>query len=414
MSTSILTAEHIENRKPVQLENVTAASPTVRASKAAAGTQVWFNTRGFQTLADRDGLMLRLPSFSYTGALLHPENVATLIAGLPSGLLAAILVQKEEDLAPALLAAGARAPITIVSSDARVLGLAAERGLETALYQYVDDGASLHRAIHLGKGYAFLMICFRDPTNIPLELVIASLQSTRTVLIKEIQNPDDVDDAVVSLGVMEVGADGVMYSPQKHELLEAFGRKLHASRSEQLGLEPATVTRSEPIGMGYRSCIDLATLFDPKEGMIVGSTSQGGILCCPEVYFLPYMETRPFRVNAGGVHSYVYNAEGRTNYMSELSAGSSVLIVGMDGKTRKAPVGRMKTELRPLRLIEARFAGGETINVILQDDWHVRVFSTEGLPLNITELKAGSVVMAHKARPGRHVGIKIDENIIET
>ena len=47
--------------------------------------------------------------------------------------------------------------------------------------------------------------------------------------------------------------------------------------------------------------------------MLIGSTSQGGILACPEVFFLPYMELRPFRVNAGGVHSYVYAMNDRTN-----------------------------------------------------------------------------------------------------
>jgi 3-dehydroquinate synthase II/3-amino-4-hydroxybenzoic acid synthase len=50
----------------------------------------------------------------------------------------------------------------------------------------------------------------------------------------------------------------------------------------------------------------------------------------------------------------------------------------------------------------------------MQDDWHVRVFSHEALPLNITELKPGDKVLGHCAEPGRHVGIKVDEHIIET
>src|SRR5262249_31200254 len=153
----------------------------------------------------------------------------------------------------------------------------------------------------------------------------------------------------------------------------------------------------------YRSCIDLATLFSPTEGMLVGSTSQGGILCCPEVFFLPYMELRPFRVNAGAVHSYVYNQGDRTDYMTELRAGSPVMIVDLHGKARKACVGRMKTEIRPLRLIEVEFAGGERVNVLMQDDWHVRIFSEQGTPLNITELKPGDRVLGHVAKPGRHV-----------
>jgi 3-dehydroquinate synthase II/3-amino-4-hydroxybenzoic acid synthase len=113
------------------------------------------------------------------------------------------------------------------------------------------------------------------------------------------------------------------------------------------------------------------------------------------------------------VHSYVYNVGDRTDYMTELRAGSPVMVVGTDGKVRKACVGRMKTEVRPLRLIEVEFSGGERVNVLMQDDWHVRVFSEEGKPFNITELKPGSRVLGHVAKPGRHVGIRVDENIVE-
>jgi len=119
-------------------------------------------------------------------------------------------------------------------------------------------------------------------------------------------------------------------------------------------------------------------------------------------------------VNAGAVHSYVYNFGNRTDYMSELRAGSPVMLVDRNGNTRRSSVGRMKTEVRPLRLIEVEFASGEHINSIMQDDWHVRIFSDDAKPLNITALKPGDKVLGHLAKPGRHVGIKVDEHIIET
>ena len=89
------------------------------------------------------------------------------------------------------------------------------------------------------------------------------------------------------------------------------------------------------------------------------------------------------------------------------------MISDLKGKVRRACVGRMKTEVRPLRLIEAEFSEGQRVNVLMQDDWHVRIFSEEGLPLNITELKPGSKILGHLANPGRHVGIKVDEHIVE-
>jgi 3-dehydroquinate synthase II/3-amino-4-hydroxybenzoic acid synthase len=205
-----------------------------------------------------------------------------------------------------------------------------------------------------------------------------------------------------------------MFSPRSHGVLSEFVARLSRLERPAVELSVATVVRTTPIGMGVRSCIDTTTIFSPTEGILVGSTSQGAILCCPEVFFLPYMELRPFRVNAGAVHSYVYNFNNRTDYMSELKAGSHVMVVDRAGITRRASVGRMKTEVRPLRLIEAEFQGGERVNVIMQDDWHVRIFSADAKPLNITELRPGDKVLGHLAGPGRHVGIKVDEHIIET
>jgi len=347
----------------------------------------------------------------YTGVMMGAHQIDELGSQLAPRLTQVVQVEALdlfEEVAGRL-----REGAVVASANEAVLMAARAKGLKTCLRYYVDDGESLKTSIERGFAYDIVMIRFRDPTNIPLELVIASLQATRTELIKEIQDPQDVDDAVVSLGVMEVGADGVMFSPGDQDTLDAFGKRLAARDTESVAVQVGTVLRSEPVGMGYRSCLDLATIFEPDEGMVVGSTSQGGVLCCPEVFFLPYMELRPFRVNAGAVHSYVYNFDDKTDYMTELRAGAPVMVVGTDGRVRRAAVGRVKTEVRPLRLIEVQFDGGERVNVLMQDDWHVRVFSHESKPLNITELKPGDKVLGYVASPGRHVGIKVDERIVE-
>jgi 3-dehydroquinate synthase II/3-amino-4-hydroxybenzoic acid synthase len=380
---------------------------------------LWYDTRALDGAPDAGAILAKLTDIRYTGIVLYRQNFESIAPRIPARMQIVLHADDEQDLVEIqhtdafAIANGARA-VVVASGEHEVLAAARNRGLPTCYRAYVDDGESLHGSIRGGAGHAYLMVRFRDPTNIPLELVIASLQASHTVLIKEIGDPNDVDDAIVTLGVMEVGADGVMYSPRSFALLAELTSRLEAREVTRVDIQEATVLRSEPVGMGYRSCIDVATLFDPKEGMIVGSTSQGGILCCPEVYFLPYMELRPFRVNAGAVHSYVYNVGNRTDYMSELRAGSSIMIADHTGKVRRAPVGRMKTEVRPLRLIEAQFASGEKVNVVMQDDWHVRIFSADAKPLNITALKAGDKILAHLAKPGRHVGISVDEHIIET
>ncbi|WNG28941.1 3-dehydroquinate synthase [Cystobacter fuscus] len=402
---------NMQKRERIRLERVEGDRNRV---EEAGSLIVWFDTAGLATPTDCEGMLGRVVNQAYTGVVLYPENVAALAPALPARVIKVLHTPRLEDLERLKTLPQGGQSFVVASPEVQVLQKAAELGFNTCYRAYVDDGASLHASIQEGVHHAYLMVRFRDPTNIPLELVIASLQATRTVLIKEINTPTDVDDAIVTLGVMEVGADGVMFSPRSHGALSEFVSRLGRLDRAATKVEVASVVRSVPIGMGYRSCIDTTTLFSPTEGMLVGSTSQGGILCCPEVFFLPYMELRPFRVNAGAVHSYVYNYSNRTDYMSELRAGASIMLVDHTGKTRRSSVGRMKTEVRPLRLIEVEFASGERINAIMQDDWHVRIFSDEAKPLNITALKPGDKVLGHLAQPGRHVGIKVDEHIIET
>jgi 3-amino-4-hydroxybenzoic acid synthase len=364
-------------------------------------------------------LLERVIAAEYSALVVYPSNAERLVAGLPGPMLRVLHVTDEKEYAEVtereLIPHGDERRSWVVSSaDGDVLSRASRDGVATCLRMSAHNQESLLIAIGQGRAHRYLAMRFPDPTNIPLELVIASLQGSHTVVIKEITDADDAEDAVVALGVMEVGSDGVLFSPVRAEALEYFTTALQEVAEPRVEISVATIIKTSPIGMGHRSCIDLATLFEPTEGMLIGSTSQGGILCCPEVFFLPYMELRPFRVNAGAVHSYVYASDNRTNYLSELKAGSPAMIVGIDGKTREVPVGRIKTEIRPLRLIEAEFEGGEKINTIMQDDWHVRVFSADGKPLNITELKAGDKVLAHLASPGRHVGIPVDETIEES
>lgn len=382
---------------------------------------IWFDARDG---ADGPGTALTERVFRgglFTGIVLPAGAAQRWRDAVPPRFDVVLAAGDGDDLAAVLACAeefagrqdGGNGRVAIAAADQAVLARVRAEGVQSCLLAHVDDRDSLHEAIQRGVAHDHLLVSFRDPTNIPLELVIATLQATSTVLVKSIA-PGDVDDAVVTLGVMEVGADGVLFTPRDQGEYDALAKRLTGRRAEQtLAIEPAVVVRSEPVGMGHRSCLDLATLFEETEGMLVGSTSQGGVLCCAEVFHLPYMELRPFRVNAGAVHSYVYNAEDRTDYMSELAAGSEVLVVDVTGRTRRAAVGRVKTEVRPLRLIEVEFDGGERVNVLMQDDWHVRIFSADGKPLNITALRPGDRVLGHRADPGRHVGISVDEFIVE-
>ncbi|HFD8630264.1 TPA: 3-dehydroquinate synthase II [Pseudomonas aeruginosa] len=420
VSQDFETPETIFRRSSVRLANIRKAGESKRTANDSQ--LVWFDSAQLASNRPDDGIFVRVINSLYTGIVLYMDNLAELLPAVPARMHVVLRLRNAAELkafreGPKFEAfkKGATARNRSVAlSDAEALAELGQDGLLTCFTSYVDDRDSLLGAIDQGLRFNYLWILFRDPTNIPLELVIASLQPTSTVLMKEIKASSDVDDAIVSYGVMEYGAEGVIFSPRDHGVMSEFLARMSQAQSyANLNIQVGTVIDSRPVGMGYRACIDAATLFEPDEGMLVGSTSQGGVLCCPEVYFLPYMELRPFRVNAGAVHSYVFNTDNRTDYMSELKAGSPIMIVNSKGRVRRAAVGRMKIEQRPLRLIEVEFSGKERVNVLMQDDWHVRIFSDAAKPLNISELKPGDKVLGYVTEPGRHVGIKINESIIE-
>ncbi|MDP4158963.1 MAG: 3-dehydroquinate synthase II, partial [Bacillota bacterium] len=259
------------------------------------------------------------------------------------------------------------------------------------------------------KDYDYILVDFDLPTNIPLELIIARLQNSKTIILKSVTTLSELE---VAFGVMEQGSDGVAFSGTDiHEIIEV-SNYLQKQESYKIELKPLVVSEVRHIGMGMRSCIDTTGLMTQDEGMLIGSTSQGGIFVCSETHFLPYMNLRPFRVNAGAIHSYVWMPNNAAEYLTDLSAGSQVLCVNTKGEVRTLTVGRIKTEMRPLLLIRGQ-AGGKEINVIVQDDWHIRIMGADGLPKNATLIQPGDELFAYVSEPGRHVGIKVNETILE-
>ena len=296
----------------------------------------------------------------------------------------------------------------LLVTDLEQVARARELGCEAALRARIEDGDSMRACQQLAGEVDYLLIAFSAATNIPLELLIAESEKRGTRIVKEV---DDAEDAWVTLGVLERGPQGVALADPGD--LRRLAEHLDRKQQRELTVTAGRVTAVRSVGMGYRACVDTVSLMEPDEGMVVGSTSGGGIVVCAEVHYLPYMNLRPFRVNAGAVHSYVWG-DGVAEYLTDLGPGSTVLVTDTEGTARPVVVGRVKTEVRPLRLLEVEAEGHDAaINVFLQDDWHVRVFDAAGKPRNLTEVRVGDELLTHTARPGRHVGIPVTESIVE-
>jgi 3-amino-4-hydroxybenzoic acid synthase len=297
----------------------------------------------------------------------------------------------------------------LLSPDIGLLQKLKDDGYTVAFYKQIDNEIDMDQAWKLGKSVDFIIVNFKDETNIPLELLIARLQGSNTIILKQVRT---VQETEIAYGVMEVGSEGVVLCTSDLNEIKAMDNFIGKIGKGKVSLLKAKVIDVQHIGMGFRACIDTTDIMTKHEGMIIGSTSTGGLLVSSETHFLPYMELRPFRVNAGAVHSYVWGMNDMTAYLTELKAGSKVMCVDTSGNTREICVGRVKTEYRPLLKIEA-MAGDIRINAIVQDDWHIRIFGADGTPRNASTIKIGEELLAYICEGGRHVGIKINEKIEE-
>jgi len=280
-------------------------------------------------------------------------------------------------------------------------------GTTTPVAGFIDvrDDRTLQLSCSGAMALPYTVIHFADPTKIPLEIVLAAAESAEGKLVTVV---DGLEEAAIVFDVLERGSDGILFTPRSADEVFALARLLEAT-TPQLELSTLTVESIRHVGLGDRVCVDTCSHFEEDEGILVGSYSSGFVLCCSETHPLPYMPTRPFRVNAGALHSYTLGPGNRTNYLSEVGSGSALLAVGADGRTRRVVVGRAKLESRPLLEIRTHAEDGRLVSLTVQDDWHVRVLGPGGKVLNVTELEAGDELLGYLATDKRHVGLPIGE-----
>ncbi|MBM7602183.1 3-dehydroquinate synthase II/3-amino-4-hydroxybenzoic acid synthase [Metabacillus crassostreae] len=297
----------------------------------------------------------------------------------------------------------------VFSDNKALLEEAKKRNYKTCIFYSVDDREMLERCSREASEYDFAAVDFDLPTNIPLELIIARLEESNTVLLRAVNTAIDTE---IAYGTLEKGSDGVLFATTDIDEVKRLTAFMSKQALPSLELHPMVVTEVVHAGMGVRACIDTTGIMNQDEGMIIGSTSGGGVFVCSETHYLPYMNLRPFRVNAGAVHSYVWQPDDAAEYLSDLKAGDKVLCVNTKGETRVLTVGRIKTEVRPMLLIKGK-VGESELNVIVQDDWHIRIMSADGKPRNASTIQPGDELLSYICEPGRHVGVKVSETIIE-
>ncbi len=238
---------------------------------------------------------------------------------------------------------------------------------------------------------------------IPLENLVSKAESVYvSCSVKEIPT---------MLSVLEKGVKGVVIKPKnRQEIIDAVAT--FSLSGDKVDLIEAEITNVKTLGSGERSCVDTCNIMGLGEGMLVGNSPKMLFLVQSESMEVEYCATRPFRVNAGAVHSYVLMPEEKTKYLLELNSGDEALCVNYKGEVKNVIIGRNKVENRPLVLIEAK-VGNQSGAVILQNAETIRVVTLDGKSISVSNLKNGDKVLAKVGEAGRHFGQAIKEKILE-
>nr|WP_321255857.1 3-dehydroquinate synthase II family protein [uncultured Pseudodesulfovibrio sp.] len=243
---------------------------------------------------------------------------------------------------------------------------------------------------------------------IPVENILAQVDT----LALECES---LDRAVLAAGILERGCDTVVVLPEGAADLKQIVSELKLSQGT-MDLQTAEITEIESTGLGHRVCVDTISVLKKGQGMLIGNSSAFSFLVHAETESNPYVAARPFRINAGAVHAYAQMPGDKTTYLDELGAGDDVLIVGANGDTSIATVGRVKVEVRPMLLIKAAIKTKEATTegqIFLQNAETIRVVSDKGEPVSVVTLKVGDKIMVKTDEAGRHFGMRIKEEIKE-
>ncbi|NYT05782.1 MAG: 3-dehydroquinate synthase II [Methanomicrobiales archaeon] len=320
---------------------------------------------------------------------LRPWNKACATTAIESGADAVIA----DD--PAAVRELGRVPVVAADGDL-VFG-------KDVFFVDIDGTAGQEEAAERAR-QGLVVVTTHDWSVIPLENLVAASD-------RIIARVASAAEAEVALGVLERGVAGVCLAtgdPAEIRRVAALVRRM----TEPVPLTVLEVTRIVPAGMGDRVCVDTCSLLADGQGMLVGNTSGGFLLVHAETLQNPYVDPRPFRVNAGAVHAYLLMPNGKTAYLADLKAGDTVLVVDTGGQTTEAVVGRVKIERRPLLLVEAS-AGGIAVGLVLQNAETIRLVREDGTAVSVVDLAVGDRLLGHATGAGRHFGMAVKETIVE-
>tara|TARA_B100001540_G_scaffold55000_2_gene49873 strand:+ start:1518 stop:2495 length:978 start_codon:yes stop_codon:yes gene_type:complete len=279
-----------------------------------------------------------------------------------------------------------------------------------------SSGQSVARA--MAGSVEWILLEFGEWKMIPIENIIAACDGGPTKVAARISSAEQVLGAAFAL---QVGVDALLVDEKtlptaliaKSQRGEKTLESVSENTTQEMILSKLEVIEVREGGVGDRVCVDLTSMLELGEGMIVGSSSNSMILVHGETVESEFVPIRPFRVNAGAAHSYIMMADGTTSYLSELKMGDEVMVANSDGISRSCTVGRVKIEKRPFILFRWKNENDNEAGVLLQQAETVRLISESRELVSITELVPGTLLLGWTGGAGRHVGQTISAEVEE-
>lgn len=307
----------------------------------------------------------------------------------------------------------------VLGSDLRIDGDALYiNGKQVGRRVDVSNSTGQAQARAMAGSVEWILLDLGEWKMIPIENIIAACDGGPTKVAARISSAEQVLGAAFAL---EIGVDALLVDEntlstaliaksQRGEVATETSDEISTNEIELSNLEVIEVREG---GVGDRVCVDLTSMLEQEEGMIVGSSSKSMVLVHGETVESEFVPTRPFRVNAGAANSYIMMADGTTSYLSELKMGDEVLVVNSNGDSRNCVVGRVKIEKRPFILFRWKNENYNEAGVLLQQAETVRLISESRGLVSVTELVPGMKLLGWNGGAGRHVGQTISAEVDE-
>jgi 3-dehydroquinate synthase II len=274
------------------------------------------------------------------------------------------------------------------------------KGILVGKFKEVKDHKDVEKLLNEDPNI-FYIVKFYNIKALAAEDILANIKNGKIIPYAE-----SVDEIELYFNILEKGFENVVID---YEKIKNVQQKKFVSNTP---LEYTTVKDIIWIGKGERVCIDFVSSLYQGEGCLIGSFSRQMYLVGPEIMPTNFSPARPFRVNAGAIHSYCLLPNGKTKYLSDLKAGDCVAVCDTKGNIRSETVGRIKREFRPLVLIKTDGKESDG-SIVLQNAESVYLYNKKKESLHINEIKIGDEILTAYFHSARHTGIAIDEAILE-